>query len=150
MRVPLARPLNFMLGCVVTVMTDKVHDSVQKKVETIFTELAGDRAQTLDSSKYPYRIDSTISHALAGTAPTEKEYMHASEVAFHLSDWSGDAAFIVALHLYPERFTTEEIEAGVGAFLVHVPAHVIAAARLSGHSTADTFLDDDHGKSRPD
>jgi hypothetical protein len=67
----------------------------------------------------------------------------ADQIAFHLTDWSSDAAFIVALHLFPERFTSEEIEAGVGLFLCHVPIHVIAAARLAGHQAEDLFRDGD-------
>jgi hypothetical protein len=56
-------------------------------------------------------------------------------------DWSYNAAFVVALHLFPERFTPEEIAAGIGMFCAHVPAHVIAAARLTGFPTEDLFLE---------
>jgi hypothetical protein len=60
----------------------------------------------------------------------------------HVADWQGDAAFLVALHLFPERFTDEEIDEAVRSLLIHVPAHVIAAARLAGHSTEEIFPDD--------
>ena len=60
-------------------------------------------------------------------------------MAFHLSDWAEDAAFLVAVHLYPERFSPEEIEEGVMGFLVHVPAHVMAAAHHGKHPLNDTF-----------
>ena len=49
----------------------------------------------------------------------------------------------VALHLYPERFTPDEIHDGVAAFLTHAPHHVIAAARLGGYPTDDIFREDD-------
>jgi hypothetical protein len=52
---------------------------------------------------------------------------------------------IVALHLYPERFTPKEIEAGVELFLCHVPNHVIAAARLAGHPVEDSLRENDTG-----
>jgi len=65
----------------------------------------------------------------------------AAEIGFHLGDWQADAAFLVALHLFPERFTTQDIEDGVRSFLIHVPAHVIAAARLAGCSTNDIFCE---------
>jgi hypothetical protein len=32
--------------------------------------------------------------------------------------------------LFPERFTADELRAGVDMLLVHVPAHILAAARL--------------------
>ena len=68
----------------------------------------------------------------------------AEEIAFHIVDWSYDAEFIVALHLFPERFTPEEIEAGIRLFLAHAPAHIIAAARMMGHSTDDVFVESNH------
>jgi hypothetical protein len=120
-------------------MPDNAHDSVRKKVQAIFTELAGERARTLDGSTFPAGITSTVTVALAGSNATEEQILHADQIAFHLTDWNSDAAFIVALHLFPERFTPEEIGAAVGMFLVHVPAHVIAAARLAGHPTEDIF-----------
>jgi hypothetical protein len=61
------------------------------------------------------------------------------DIGFNVGDWHGDAAFLVALHLFPERFTDEEIDEGVRRMLLHVPAHVIAAARLAGYSTEDVF-----------
>ena len=116
-------------------MPDDANDSVRRKVEAIFNELAGDRTLMLDGSTFPAGIASTITAALSGP--------DASEIAFHFTDWNSDAAFIVALHLFPERFTPEEIEAGVGLFLCHVPSHVIAAARLAGHPAEDLFGEDD-------
>src|SRR5436190_3804686 len=114
-------------------MSDDVHDSVRNKVEGIFTELAGERTRMLDGGTFPAGIASAITAALAGPDATEEQILHADEIAFHLTDWNADAAFIVALHLFPERFTPEEIDAAVCMFLVHVPSHVIAAARLAGH-----------------
>lgn len=53
------------------------------------------------------------------------------EIAFHLTDWNYDAAFIVALILFPERFALDEIRDGFLRFIVHVPAHLAAAAKLA-------------------
>ncbi|PYJ58142.1 MAG: hypothetical protein DME24_17350 [Verrucomicrobia bacterium] len=124
-------------------MSDDAHDSVRRKVQAIFTELAGDRARMLEGGTFPAGITSTVTAALSGSDATEEQVLHADQIAFHLTDWNSDAAFIVALHLFPERFTPEEIEAAVDMFLVHVPAHVVAAARLAGHPTADIFREDD-------
>ena len=124
-------------------MPDDAHDSVRKKVEVIFTELVGDRAKMLDGSIFPAGITSTITEALSGSDATTDQILHADQIAFHLTDWNSDAAFIVAIHLFPERFTAAEIEAAIDMFLVHVPSHVIAAARLAGHPTEAIFREND-------
>jgi hypothetical protein len=113
--------------------------SVREKVEAIFRELAGDRAATLVATTFPAGITSTVTAALAAEDAGDDEILHADEIAFHLTDWSSEAAFLVALHLFPERFTPEEIREGVQAFLIHAPHHIIAAARLAGHPTDDIF-----------
>jgi hypothetical protein len=112
-------------------------------VAAIFKELAGDRSQALEGPRQPAAVTTTITAALASDLADEIEVLHKDEIAFHLIDWRSDAAFLVALHLFPERFTREEIAAGIDLFLIHVPAHVIAAARLSGNSTDDVFAADD-------
>jgi hypothetical protein len=118
-------------------------DSVGEKVAAIFKELAGERAKALDGSALPEAITKVITVALAGEEDGEQTFPQKEHIAFHLTDWNSDAAFLVALHLFPERFTPEEISAGISLFLAHVPAHVIAAARLSGHSTEDIFAEVD-------
>jgi hypothetical protein len=125
-------------------MTDP-HDSVRQKVSTIFTELAGERANMLEGDRLPANITSTITEALSESGASLEDVLKADEVAFHLTDWNSDAAFLVALHLFPEKFTREEISAGIDLFLVHVPAHVVAAARLTGNSTDDVFTNDAKG-----
>ena len=63
----------------------------------------------------------------------------AYDLAFHLSDWKADAAFLFALHLAPERFSKEEVKAGITQFLIHAPNHVAAAAKLGGWPSEDVF-----------
>ena len=124
-------------------MTEDSHDSVRKKVEALFIELAGDRARMLDGNRFPAGITSTITASLSGADANDEQVLQADTLAFHLTDWNADAAFIVALHLYPERFTPEEIEAGVELFLRHVPGHVIAAARLGGYPVEGSLRKND-------
>jgi hypothetical protein len=124
-------------------MPEDPHDSVCRKVEALFTELAGDRARMLCGSLFPSGITSTITVSLTDPDATDEQVLRADKIAFDLTDWNADAAFLVALHLYPERFTPEEIEAGVGLFLCHVPSHVFAAARLAGQPVEDLFRNDD-------
>jgi hypothetical protein len=112
---------------------------VREKVEAIFRELAGDRAATLNATAFPGGINSTITAALAAEDAGDEEILHADKIAFHLTDWSAEAAFLVVLHLFPERFTSEEIREGIEEFPIHAPHHIIAAARLAGHPTDDIF-----------
>lgn len=111
--------------------------SVRKKVDTIFRELAGDRAVNLVATTLPAGITSTITAAIAAEEASDEEILHADNIAFHLTDWNVEAAFLVALHLFPERFTPEEIREGVEAFLIHVPHHIMTAARLAGYPTGE-------------
>jgi hypothetical protein len=113
-------------------------ESVKDKVKVIFTELVGDRAVRLDGSRIAEPAMSVVGSAL------EQQYGDkAHDVAFHMCDWNSDAAFVVAVHLFPERFTPEEIEVGVGLFLVHAPYHIRAACALTGQYVWETFPEDD-------
>jgi hypothetical protein len=109
-------------------------------VDAIFAELVGTRAKRLDGSVIAEPAMSTVASAL-----TAQYGEKAREVAFHMTDWNSDAAFVVALHLFPERFTAEEIAAGVGMFLVHAPNHIRAACGLTGHYVWENFPDDVRG-----
>jgi hypothetical protein len=114
-------------------------DTVQTKVLSIFTELAGDRAQRLDGSVESTAAKDAITAALAEDYGCDR----ASNIALHMADWNSDAAFIVALHLFPERFTPGEIDAGIGLFLCHAPNHIREACRLTGAYVWENFPDDD-------
>jgi hypothetical protein len=115
------------------------------KVMQIFRELVGERANKLDASHYPADINSRITAALTEAADysATEQVLRRDGIGFHLVDWQHDAAFIVALVLFPERFTDDEIRHGVDAFLVHAPAHVLEAARLGGYQTKNIFAESD-------
>jgi len=119
--------------------------SADEKVAAIFRQLAGERAERLSGSHYLADVNSRITAALASEAK-EEEVLRQDGIGFHLVDWQAEAAFIVALSLYPERFTDEEIREGVEAFLIHAPSHVAEAARLAGVPIT-SFKDVDSQKS---
>jgi len=79
---------------------DDAIKSVRRKVDAIFAELVGDRAKRLDGSVMAEPAMSAV-----GTALGEQYGEKAHDIAFHMADWNSDAAFIVAVHLFPERFT---------------------------------------------
>jgi hypothetical protein len=107
--------------------------SVDQKVSSIFQELVGSRADELRAA-IP-KAQTVIAEALA----KEREPSLARDIAFHLTDWHSDAAFIVAVLMFPERFTHKEIAEGVEGFIVHAPNHMAAAAKLGGYPVTDVF-----------
>ena len=102
--------------------------SVREKVAAIFAELVPDRAARLCTGL----CDRAFTEAVQPALVSEHEFSAplAYDIAFHLSDWHTNAAFIVALHLFPERFTPAEISEGMWQFFSHAPMHVAAATAL--------------------
>jgi hypothetical protein len=116
---------------------------VRDKVQAIFRRIAGDRAAVLKGDRYPALVNDRITAAILGgkLGSTFRDPVKLDGIGFHLVDWNSDAAFVVALLLYPEEFTDDEIRDGVELFLVHAPAHCLEAARLGGYSTENIFLE---------
>jgi len=115
--------------------------SVRDKVLDIFASLVGERARRLDGSVMATPAMDAITVALAPEHGIEK----ANDIGFHMADWNSDAAFIVALHLFPERFTAEEIDEGIGLFLVHAPNHIREACRLTNSYVWESFPEGNEG-----
>ena len=117
------------------VSMDDLYKDVRRKVIQIFTELTESRTVQLDPTQFAHDADGAISSALSSEFGPDV----AHDIAFHLSDWGADAAFMVAVPLFPERFTADEIREGVQQFLVHAPNHIAAAAQLAGWPIRDVF-----------
>ncbi len=109
------------------------HDSVRSKAAQILIDAFGERAALFKGGIPARAANDRLGAALA----EDLDPLVADQVAFHLVDWETDAAFLVAFMLFPERFTPEELQAAVSMFLVHVPAHVQAAASLAGYEVHD-------------
>jgi hypothetical protein len=122
---------------------DDAEDAVTRKVLVAFSEIVGDRSRRLDPTVVATHAMDTIREAFLAKYGIEK----ADDIAFHMADWNWDAAFIVALHLFPERFASQEIEEGVRRFLVHAPNHIRAACKLTGYYVWENFAEDDQLKS---
>jgi len=131
-------------------------DSVEAKVTAIFRELVGEKAEQLCGGLCDSRFKQIAVSALIAEDELERE--RAEEIGFHLSDWHAEAAFLVAAHLFPERFTAAELSDGISRFLIHAPNHVAAAAALRGFPVEDIFevgaldgpKEDDDGDIEPD
>ena len=96
---------------------------------------AGERAKTLAGDHHAKDVIERMASALTERYGKEEAW----EIAFHLSDWQAEAAFLVAVHLFPERFTDEEIEEGVEACVIHATHHMMAAAHNAGYPLQDVF-----------
>jgi hypothetical protein len=106
----------------------KATESVRLKVTSIFHELVGKRSESLSETGTSTRAALRIERAHRAQYGVDV----AHDVAFHMTDWNSDAAFIVALQLFPERFTPDEIRVGLTMFLIHAPNHIRAVCRLTG------------------
>jgi hypothetical protein len=105
------------------------------KAKSILAEAFPERMDRLDPDKLATEARGAIESALSEEFGSEK----ASEIAFHMVDWNSEAAFILALHLFPEKFTKDEIDDGIQRFLIHAPSHVAEAAQLFGLPVSDIF-----------
>ena len=103
----------------------------------VFIEHFGERASLLDF-RTPHSdetVQAPVRRALARTVGDDAAW----ETAFHLADWREDAAFLIAVMLFPERYTDEEIEAMTNSVLVHAPNHIMAATHWMGKELRDVF-----------
>ncbi|MEX2244119.1 MAG: hypothetical protein WD716_09775 [Fimbriimonadaceae bacterium] len=96
---------------------------------------AGERARSLEGGHHAEDVVVRMASALAERYSMEKS----RKIAFHLSDWHAEAAFLVAVHLCPDRFSDEEIEEGVEACVMHATHHMMAAAHNAGYPLQDVF-----------
>ena len=102
---------------------------VSEKVLSIFQKIAGNRSRALRSDHYPAQTNSQITVALEKAA-ADFDSAKLDEIGFHLVNNNSGAAFIVALLLYPEEFTDEEIKDGVENFMLDTAKHSAKACRI--------------------
>ncbi|MBI5091611.1 MAG: hypothetical protein HZB26_04105 [Candidatus Hydrogenedentes bacterium] len=105
---------------------------VHEKVQSIFQRIAGDRANVLRGEHYPAGRNSLITSALeeGGAGSDVYDIVKLDRIGFHLVNCNADAAFLVALLLYPEEFSAEEIRDGVESFMLDSSWHCAEALRL--------------------
>ena len=76
----------------------------------------------------PVTIRTQIERAALDEMELSRE--HAREVAFHMTDWLDDLRRYVTFCESPESVSPAEVNEMLLAFLIHVPNHVAAAAKL--------------------
>jgi len=63
-----------------------------------------------------------------------------SDVVFHMTDWLSDLKEWTSFCENPESLSVDELQNLLMNFLVHVPAHVVAAGKLvTGFPVGDVF-----------
>jgi hypothetical protein len=64
----------------------------------------------------------------------------AKDVSFHMTDWLGDLRKLINFFESPDSLTSEEVNELLFLFLIHVPNHLAAAAKLyADNPVADIF-----------
>ncbi len=118
----------------VQVQTESVNQRLNRITRECLEPIAKERLAELMTLATPEKKD-PIARALAA----EYSETDAQDIAFHLTDWSGDCAFLLALLLHPDRFSDVEIRSGIMNFLIHAPNHIAAAAKLYGFGIQDVW-----------
>lgn len=101
--------------------------SARRKVDELIAALGG-LAPTVE-----------VDELIAGALRTEHGEARAWDIAIHLTEWHDQAAFLLALLVGPERFTAEEVRAGLADLMTFAPNHLAAAAHLAGRPVFDIF-----------
>lgn len=104
---------------------------LRAKVQRIFRRAFGDRVKRLQVFESFFAAADVIESAYR----RRLRKAVADELSFHFSDWREDAAFVVAFHLFPEKFTPAEIRDGIERFACHAPYHVNGVAESLGYET---------------
>lgn len=112
-------------------MPQKKRD-IKAKVREVLSEPLDERLQGL--FPFPHEAGARITRALKKDFGEETAW----DIAFHLLDWQEDGAVLLAIALFPEKFTLEEIRSEIGRYIVHAPNHIAAAAKLLEWPIEDT------------
>jgi hypothetical protein len=107
----------------------------ERKAERLLKRAFGDRAKRLG-----WGTPGLVAMAAIETAfKRDLGLKDAHELAFHMSDWGRDAAKLLLLHLYPEKFSKLEIDEIVRGFVIHVPNHLAAACAVLNTPAQDVW-----------
>src|SRR5512140_2729274 len=99
-----------------------LEDKACRRARGIFVRAFGELGADLFTASSTGAMMQTITAAFARRMGRER----AECVGFHLGDWAKDAAIVLALHLFPEKFGREEIRAVTDNVAAHLPYHCAA------------------------
>lgn len=113
------------------------YDKLRKKVTLLLSRAGVVRVKSGQSEPDRTKAREAVRKAFLHALGNER----ARDLAIHLMDWTQDAAFVLALAMFPEKFSKKEVEAGVGVLLAHVPNHIFAAAKITGDQCEDIWME---------
>lgn len=93
-----------------------------------------------DSSRRQARLAKRLAASFEqiADAPARIRRQRARDFVFHMRDWESDLFALAKLFRAPERYSAEQFRRVLAGFLIHVPAHLVQAARLAEQFN-DTF-----------
>ncbi|MEZ0385798.1 MAG: hypothetical protein ACAI34_01930 [Verrucomicrobium sp.] len=106
------------------------------KTAQIFQELCPNHYKNLldplrpKSTEIGQELAERVSRVFAERFGQEK----AREFAIHVTGFPSDTAFLVALFLFPERFTDDEVAAGIRCFGIEASHHAVAIAKMLNYT----------------
>ena len=124
-------------------MRNTARETARQKVQAIFRDAFRERATQIFSPDNVAPTMDIVSAAFANELPPAP----AEALGFHMADWAADAASVIALHLFPERFTAEEIRQATHGVGSHVEYHISAVADLLGYPESEPFKTDEETSS---
>jgi hypothetical protein len=108
------------------------HQAAFDKTVQIFQELCPAHYSNLldPSSPKSFKVGNDLAARVTRIFSKRFGPETAREYATHVTGFPADAAFLVALLLYPDRFTDDEVAAGVGCFGIEASLHGPPIARI--------------------
>ena len=74
------------------------------------------------------KIKLTLENALKKSKTYTEQECH--DIVFHMTDWLNDLVYLFKLYENPDSYKHKKIVDILGYFLVHVPNHIAAAAKI--------------------
>jgi hypothetical protein len=108
------------------------------KTAQIFKEICPDRHLNLidPSRSKSIHIGRELCERISGIFSERFGTEGAQEFAIHVTGFPSDVAFLAALFLFPEKFTDEEVAAGIRCFGIEASYHGVEIAKMLNYVKA--------------
>lgn len=117
-------------------LLDDPHQAAFDKTVHIFQELCPAHYTNLLNPDSPksFKVGNELASRVTRIFSRRFGHETAQEFAVHVTGFPSDAAFLVALFLFPEIFTDDEVAAGLGCFGIETSYHGPAIGRILDHT----------------
>lgn len=110
-------------------------ESVERKTDRLLKRAFGVRAKRVAWGVRGLNAEYVVENAFKRKLGAND----ARELGFQMGDWGRDAARLLLLHLYPEKFSKSEVKDIVMGFVIHVPNHLAAACAVLDWPAQDVW-----------